>query len=142
MNEALEVLRNAGAVLVDPANIPSVLAKDPRDNLILWGTCGGLDNAKGLDADCSIDFKNGMKHNFTAWLASLGAKAPVKTLTELRQWNIAHQRAGAIKYGQANLDVSDEMDLQADRVRYESDRRKDILLSATNGIDAALQNNK
>jgi amidase len=63
----------------------------------------------------------------------------VKTLTELRQWNIAHQRAGAIKYGQAQLDVSDEMDLQADRARYEADRRKDVLLSATNGIDAALK---
>ena len=74
-----------------------------------------------------------MKRDFNAWLQSLGAKAPVKTLTELRQWNIAHQRAGAIKYGQANLDISDEMDVQADRERYEADRRKDILLSATNG---------
>ena len=66
----------------------------------------------------------------------------MKTLTELRQWNIAHQRAGAIKYGQANLDISDEMDLQADRERYEADRRKDILLSATNGLDAALKANR
>ena len=80
-----------------------------------------------------------MKRDFNSWLASLGDKAPVKTLTELRQWNIAHQRAGAIKYGQANLDVSDEMDLQADRGRYEADRRKDILLSATNGIDAVMK---
>ena len=141
MNEALDVLRNAGAVIVDPANIPSVLAKDPRDNLILWGTCGGLDNAKGLDADCSIDFKYGMKRDFNAWLTSLGAKAPVKTLTELRQWNIAHQRAGAIKYGQANLDVSDEMDLQADRSRYQADRAKDIRLAGTEGIDAAMKQN-
>ncbi|MGE5098755.1 MAG: hypothetical protein ACM3SX_02115, partial [Deltaproteobacteria bacterium] len=30
-------------------------------------------------------------------------------------------------------------DVQADRTRYEADRRKDILLSATNGIDAALK---
>jgi amidase len=66
----------------------------------------------------------------------------VKTLTELRMWNIAHQRAGAIKYGQANLDISDEMELQADRQRYEADRRKDVLLSATNGIDAALKTNR
>ena len=43
-----------------------------------------------------------MKRDFNAWLKTLGDKAPVKTLTELRQWNIAHQRAGAIKYGQAN----------------------------------------
>ncbi len=83
-----------------------------------------------------------MKRDFNAWLQSLGAKAPVKSLTELRQWNIAHQRAGAIKYGQAQLDISDEMDVQADRARYEADRRKDILLSATNGIDAALKANR
>ena len=63
-----------------------------------------------------------MKRDFNAWLKTLGDTAPVKTLTELRQWNIAHQRAGAIKYGQANLDVSDEMDLQADRAQYEADR--------------------
>jgi amidase len=31
------------------------------------------------------------------------------------------------------------MNLQADRERYQADRRKDILLSATNGLDAALQ---
>ena len=83
-----------------------------------------------------------MKREFNAWLRTLGDKATVKTLTELRQWNIAHQRAGAIKYGQANLDVSDEMNLQQDRERYEADRRKDILLSATRGIDAALQANR
>src|SRR6185295_16564198 len=79
---------------------------------------------------------------FNTWLQSLGPKAPVKSLTELRQWNIAHQRAGAIKYGQANLDISDEMDVQADRFRYEADRRKDISLSATNGIDAAMKANR
>ena len=37
--------------------------------------------------------------------------------------------------------MSDEMNLQADRERYEADRRKDIRLSATNGIDAALKAN-
>ena len=112
------------------------------NNYLNWSPCSGLDNAKGLDANCSIAFKYGMKRDFNAWLRTLGDKAPVKTLTELRQWNIAHQRAGSIKYGQANLDVSDEMNLQQDRERYEADRRKDILLSATRGIDAALQANR
>jgi len=110
--------------------------------LLNWNPCSGLDEAKGRDGACTVAFKYGMKRDFNAWLKSLGPKAPVKTLTELRQWNIAHQRAGAIKYGQANLDVSDEMDVQADRARYEADRRKDTLLSATNGIDAALKANR
>ena len=83
-----------------------------------------------------------MKRDFNAWLASLGAAAPVKTLTELRLWNVAHQRAGAIKYGQALLDISDEMNVGADRARYQADRDKDIRLSATEGIDAAMKANQ
>jgi amidase len=139
MDSVIAVLKARGAVIVDPANIPSVTDTVATNNLLNWNVCSGLGNAKGLDADCSIAFKYGMKRDFDAWLRSLGDKAPVKTLTELRQWNIAHQRAGAIKYGQANLDVSDEMNLQADRARYEADRRKDIALSATHGIDEVMK---
>ena len=139
MDEAIAVLKAQGATVVDPADIPSIVATDPAENFLNWNVCGGLDNAKGLDAGCSIAFKYGMKRDFNAWLASLGDRAPVESLTALREWNIRHQRAGAIKYGQANLDVSDEMSLVADRERYLADRRKDIRLSATNGIDAALK---
>ncbi len=142
MAEAIEVLKQQGAVVVDPADIPSVVSAEAGSNFLNWPTCAGQDNAKGKDADCSIVFKYGMKRDFDKWLASLGAGAPVKTLTELRQWNVAHQKAGAIKYGQALLDVSDEMDLRADRVRYEADREKDILLSATQGIDAVMKDQK
>ena len=142
MDSVIAVLKARGAVIVDPANIPSVVDTVMANNFTNWNVCSGLDQAKGRDAGCSIAFKYGMKRDFDTWLKSLGAKAPVKSLTELRQWNIAHQRAGAIKYGQANLDVSDEMNIQADRAKYESDRRKDILLSATNGIDAALKANQ
>ena len=52
------------------------------------------------------------------------------------------QRGGAIKYGQALLDISDEMDVRADRVRYETDRAKDLRLSATDGIDAVMKQHK
>ena len=139
MAEAIAVLKQQGAVIVDPADIPSIVSADPKSNFLLWPTCAGLDNAKGKDADCSVVFKYGMKRDFNKWLASLGAAAPVRTLTELRQWNVAHQKAGAIKYGQAQLDISDEMDVDADRARYQADREKDLLLSATNGIDAVMK---
>ncbi|MEX2181617.1 MAG: amidase family protein [Gemmatimonadaceae bacterium] len=142
MDEAIAVLRQLGAVIVDPADIPSIIESDPAENLLNWSPCSGLDRAKGRDADCSTVFKYGMKRDFNAWLRSLGDRAPVRTLTELRQWNIAHQRAGAIKYGQAQLDISDEMDVQADRARYEADRRKDVRLSATRGIDAAMREHR
>jgi amidase len=139
MADAIEVLKQQGAVIVDPANIPSIVAPEAGNNFLLWSTCSGLDNAKGKDADCSVILKYGMKRDFNAWLTSLGPAAPVKTLTELRLWNVAHQRMGAIKYGQAQLDISDEMDVQADRARYQADRAKDLRLSATEGIDAVMK---
>jgi amidase len=141
MAEAIAVLKQQGAVVVDPADIPSVVTEDKASSFLSWSVCSGLDNAKGKDADCSIVFKYGMKRDFNAWLSTLGPKAPVKTLTELRQWNVAHQKAGAIKYGQALLDISDEMDVRADRTRYEADREKDLRLSAAEGIDAATRAN-
>lgn len=139
MAEAIAILQKQGATVVDPAEIPSVIATDPQNNLLEWNTCSGLDNAKGKDSNCSVVFKYGMKRDFNQWLASLGPSAPVKSLTELRMFNLAHQPAGAMKYGQSQLDISDEMDLDSDRARYEADRAKDVRLSATEGIDAALQ---
>src|SRR5207244_1753507 len=58
---------------------------------------------------------------------------------ELREFNKAHEKAGAIKYGQSQLDISDEMDVDGDRARYEADRAKDLRLSATTGIDAVMK---
>jgi amidase len=142
MAEAIAVLKKQGAIIIDPADIPSIISSDPKGNSQLFPTCGGLDKAKGKDADCSVVFKYGMKRDFNHWLASLGAKAPVKDLAELREWNVRHQKSGAIKYGQAQLDVSDEMDVEADRARYRADRAKDLLLSATNGIDAVMKEHR
>ena len=139
MEEAITILKQQGAIIVDPVEIPSIVSTDPQENFLLWPTCSGLDNARGKDAGCSVVFKYGMKRDFNKWLASLGAAAPVKTLTELRQCNVAHQRAGAIKYGQALLDISDEMNVETDAARYRADREKDLRLSATNGIDAAMK---
>jgi amidase len=141
MTEAIGILKQQGAFIVDPAEIPSIVSQDPKNNFLLWNTCGGASDAKGKDADCSVVLKYGMKRDFNKWLASLGPAAPVKTLTELRQWNITHTKAGAIRYGQSNLDVSDEMDVRADRARYEIDRAKDIALGGTHGIDEAMKSN-
>jgi amidase len=138
MTQAIEVLRREGAVIVDPADLPSVLDPDPARNLMRWGVCSGVPGAKATDGSCSIVFKYGMKRDFNAWLRTLGPGAPVKTLTELREFNLKRTRRGAIKYGQSDLDISDEIDLEADRARYQADRAKDLDLAATRGIDAAM----
>jgi amidase len=142
MTEAIAALRAQGAVIVDPAEIPSVVTIDAARSLLRWPVCSGSGDAKGLDEDCSVVFKYGMKRDFNAWLASLGDRAPVQSLTELRQWNRAHQSAGTLKYGQAQLDISDEMNLIADRARYEADRAKDLALSKAEGIDAVMRAEK
>jgi amidase len=139
MDEAIAVLKQQGAIIVDPADIPSIVDDDPKNNFLLWGQCSGVNEGRGKDENCSVDLKYGMKRDFNAWLKSLGPAAPVKTLSELIAWNTAHQKAGAIKYGQSNLDISDEMDVAGDRARYEADRARDIKLGGTHGIDEVMK---
>ena len=142
MEDAVGALRAQGATIVDPADIPSITTREPADSLLLWGICSGPGDAKGRDQDCSVVFKYGMKRDFNAWLRSLGARAPVRTLTALRDWNRARESMGTLKYGQAQLDNSDEMSLEADKARYEMDRAKDVRLTGPQGIDAALAAHK
>jgi amidase len=124
MEEAIEILRQQGVTIVDPADIPSVVDPDSANNLLV--------------APGSIVLRYGMKRDFNAWLATLGETAPVKTLTELRAWNEAHQRAGSLKYGQASLNGSDSLDLEGDRARYEADRARDLRLNGEHGIDEVM----
>ena len=139
MDDAIAVLKAQGAIIVDPANIPSIVDPDPKNNFLRWGQCSGVNNAKGKDEDCSVVLKYGMKRDFNKWLATLGPLAPVKSLTELREWNKTHEKAGSIKYGQSQLDISDEMDVEKDRARYEADRAKDIKLGGTHGLDEIMK---
>ena len=132
MDEAIGVLRAQGAIVIDPV----ALEDDLRP------VCSGRFGSKRSDANCSVILKYGMKRDFNKYLASLGATAPVKTLTELREWNLAHQSEGAIKYGQVQLDNSDEMDVEGDRARYLADREEDVRLSRTNAIDAAMKRDR
>ena len=76
MSAAIDILKQQGATLVDPADIPSVVDPDAKNNFLTWNVCSGADNARGKDENCSIVFKYGMKRDFNAWLASLGPTAP------------------------------------------------------------------
>jgi amidase len=125
MDTAFAILRQQGATLVDPADIPSVIDPDSANNLLLNGRSMVLDY--------------GMKRDFNLWLASLGDAAPVKSLTELREWNLAHRPAGSMKYEQARLDGADQLDLERDRATYEADRERDLRLNGTHGIDEVME---
>ena len=124
MAEAIAILMQQGATIVDPADIPSVVDPDPANNLLSNGNSSVL--------------SYGMKRDFNTWLATLGDTAPVKTLTELREWNLAHEQAGTLKYGQARLDGADELDLEEAHAEYEADRARDLRLNGEHGIDEVM----
>src|ERR1051326_5050671 len=140
MADAIAVLKEHGAVIVDPADIPSVVDKDPKNNFFLWGVCADMDDVK--EKKCSVSLAYGMERDFNKWLASRGKDAPVKSLTDLREWNRKHEKMGTIKYGQSLLDISDAMDQDLFRARYEADRARDIQLAATHGIDEVMNADK
>ena len=142
MTGAIEVLTRAGAVIVDPANMPTVLDPDPVKNILSYPICSGANSTRGRDENCSVVLKYGMKRDFNAYLSSLGPSAPVKSLTELRAFNTAHAKAGAIKYGQSNLDISDEVDVAQDKARYDADRARDVTLAGDRGFKAAIEEHK
>jgi amidase len=124
MAEAIAILEAQGATVVDPADIPSVIDPDSANNLLVAGRSSVL--------------SYGAKRDFNAWLASLGESAPVKTMTELREWNLDHRNAGALKYDQARLDGADAIDLEGDRAEYEADRERDLRLNGEHGIDEVM----
>jgi amidase len=131
LNDAVSALRAAGATVAD-ANIPSIVA------LLNFGICAAREQTKANDTNCSVGLKYGFKRDFNNFLSSLGPTAPVPTLSALRAFNTAHAADNAIKYLQARLDISDEMNVAADFGRYLIDRQKDLMLAGTMGIDAAL----
>jgi amidase len=142
MKEVIDILKKEGAIIVDSANIPSVVTPDSSKNFLFWGTCGSIGQRKGHNANCSTVLAYGMKRDFNAWLASLGNATPIKTLTDLRYFNLQNAPRGAIKYGQSLLDISDEQDTIADRAKYEADRAKDIALGGTYGIAQVVREQK
>lgn len=138
MEAAIAALKQAGAEVVDPADLPSMTSAEPANNLTSHSICEAPFAGQPSEDRCSIVLRYGMKRDFNRWLASLGETAPVKTLSELRAWNAAHRDQGAIRYGQGRLDFADAVDLERDRARYERDRRDDLRLTRGEGLDAAL----
>ena len=135
MNEAIQILRQEGAILVDPADIPSIVDGTAANNLLLFPSC------TARAANCSLVSYYGFKRDFAAYLASLGSTAPVRSLTEHRQFNVANASRNSMRYGQERLDLADQMDLVADRARYEADLAKNIYLTSTHGMGEVMQRN-
>jgi amidase len=138
-NEAIDILKKAGAEIVDPADFPSFSAPSPENNFL---SVGGCDRGGSASPTCTSVLSYGMHRDFNAWLAAQGGKAPFKTLAELVAWNDANAMLGTLKYTQTALRGSIAIDLEKDKAKYESDRKRDIELSGSKAIDAVMTEHK
>ncbi|MBF8194401.1 amidase [Nonomuraea sp. K274] len=112
-NRALDVLRAQGATVV-PVTVST----------------GGL--PPGI---LTYEFKR----DLNAYLARLPRNAPMKTLDDVVTFNLAHAADGAIKFGQTQLEASNQIDLDdpAAKAAYEADRDNGIA-AARERIDSVL----
>ena len=132
--EAVAVLKGAGAEIIDPADFPSVVTTDASKNMFTEAMCGG--------APCRSVSGYGMHRDFDKWFADQGGKAPFKNLAELVAWNETNKNLGTMKYTQSGLLRAINTDLEKDKEQYEAGRARDIALSATTGIDAIMGEHK
>ena len=65
----MALLKQQGAEVVDPADVPSIAGKDPAQNFAAWDYCAGADQAQGRGRQLLGQFKYSMKRDFNVWLA-------------------------------------------------------------------------
>jgi amidase len=126
MLDAIAALREEGAFVADPYEIPNQAA------ISAFGICTSFP----APANCSTVLMYGQKHDLNIYLANR-PNAPVHTLADIIAFNIAHA-AVALKYGQAIFLAAQQLDVSpgsADTQRYLADRALDLSLTRT-GLDA------
>jgi amidase len=123
MAAAVEVLRAQGAYVQD---IPALAAQIPGCPATVFPPV-----EPWPPAGCASSLFYGFKRDLNAYLASLGASAPVQTLSEVIAFNIAYG-PGALKYGQILAQLSDSIDISpgsADTAQYTDARAQDLARS-------------
>ncbi|MGH9046171.1 MAG: amidase family protein, partial [Acidimicrobiales bacterium] len=71
-----------------------------------------------------------------AYLANLGPQAPIRSLAELREWNLGHVDE-ALKFAQSHVDASVGIDHVAESAPYREARRRDVT-TVTAALEEAL----
>lgn len=115
-DEALRALADAGATLIDPADIPHHGEYDDAELLVLLYE---------------------LKADLNAYLSRLGAAAPVKSLAELIRFNEANRAAEMLWFGQDLFVIAEERGSLAER-EYRDARLRCVQLARTYGIDAVM----
>ena len=128
MNDAIAVLREQGATVVDPFDIPD------QQDLINFPGCPAT-------PPCSSVLLFGFKRDLNAYLTNLGASAPVHTLADVIAFNNAHASV-ALKYGQVLATLADALNTtpgSADFNKYQQDRAKDLDIAKVRGLDVVFK---
>ena len=99
--DAVQAMREAGAEIVDPANLPDAAWNDEQPLLVL-----------------EYEFKA----NLNAYLASLGPDAPVKTLAEVIEFNERNADVEMPHFGQQRLIASEARGPLTDQVYLDAVR--------------------
>ncbi len=120
MNDALEAMKQAGAVLVDPVEIKSF---------------GQLGNAEDLVLQYEL------KADMNAYLARLGPGAPMHTLKDLIEFNEKNKKTEMPYFGQ-DLFIKAEARGPLTSKEYLDAVEKCGKLMRDEGIDAAMEKNK
>jgi amidase len=126
MTNAIAVLREEGAFVADPYEIPN------QADISAFGICVSFPPPE----TCSTVLMFGQKRDLNTYLTTRPS-APVQTLTDIILYNLAHA-AETLKYNQDIFLAADMLDTDpgsADTLRYQQDREKDLELTR-GGLDA------
>jgi amidase len=116
VEEAIDVIKHAGATVVDPANLPSI--------------------AKIGDAELEVLLYE-LKADLNAYLASLGPSAPVKTLADVVRFNEQNATREMPYFGQELFEQAQKKGPLTDS-KYRAARAKCLRYARNEGIDAVM----
>ena len=116
INEAIEVMKRQGAVIVDPANI---------------ATAGKFD-----DSEFDVLLYE-FKADLNAYLASLGPTARVRTLQDIINYNESHKDQEMPYFGQEIMLRAQKKGPLTEK-KYRDALAKNLRMSRTQGIDATM----
>ena len=120
METCLAALKKLGAELIDPANIETEEKFGPTELDVLY-----------------YEFK----HDLNAYLASLGAAAPVKSLAEIIAFNEGHKDTAMPYFGQERMLEAEKKGPLSEEA-YQKALENNLKLSREDGIDKVLREHK
>jgi len=119
-DEAIEQLKRLGAVIVDPANIP---------------TAGKFD-----DSEFEVLLYE-FKADLNAYLASLGPRAPVRTLKDIIEFNERNREKEMPHFGQEIMLMAQKKGPLTER-KYRTALAANLRMSRAQGIDAVMEKHR